>query len=119
MPLLFETGGESACDGVAVVSAPPEAQRARVLARPGMAPEKFEAILARQIPDAEKRARADYVIDTGCSLEETEAAVGALVDALLARGGGGRDGASSRAAAGAAAAAGGAQPKGGSGGGGD
>jgi dephospho-CoA kinase len=65
-----------------VVSAPAEAQRARVLARPGMTEEKFAAILKLQVPDAEKRARADYVIDTGASLAETRAAVARLVEKL-------------------------------------
>ena len=69
---------------MAVVSAPAQAQRERVLARPGMSEEKFAKILALQLPDSEKRARADYVIDTGCSLEETRAAVKALVAGLLA-----------------------------------
>lgn len=84
IPLLFEKGGHEAVDTVVVVSAPAEDQRARVLARPGMTEQKFEHILSLQVPDAEKRAQADHVIDTGRSLEETGAEVRALI-ALLQR----------------------------------
>ena len=69
IPLLFEGGGERGMDAVAVVTAPPEIQRERVLQREGMTAERFEAILGHQIPDAEKRARADFVIDTSQGLE--------------------------------------------------
>jgi dephospho-CoA kinase len=82
IPLLFETGGEDRVDRVAVVSAPPDVQRARVLARPGMTVEAFENILKRQMPDAEKRARADYVIDTGHGVEAARAQVEAIVREL-------------------------------------
>ena len=85
IPLLFEKGGAAGVDAVAVVSAPPEHQRARVLARPAMTPQKFEQILALQVPDAEKRARADFVIETGCSLEETRGAVAGLVERIRNR----------------------------------
>jgi dephospho-CoA kinase len=83
IPLLYEKTGAAGLDAVAVVSAPAEVQRARVLARPGMTVEKFEKILALQVPDAEKRARADFVIDTGLTLAETRAQVAALVAHLL------------------------------------
>ena len=84
IPLLYEKGGGLGLDAVAVVSAPADAQRARVLARPGMTTEKFEQILALQLSDSEKRARADFVIDTGVSLDETRAAVDRLIAALTA-----------------------------------
>ena len=84
IPLLFEKGGAQAVDRVVVVSAPAEVQRARVLARNGMTEAKFADILELQTPDAEKRARADHVIDTGTSLEETEAEVLALIERLRA-----------------------------------
>lgn len=86
IPLLFETGGEAAVDAVVVVTADPEAQAARVLARPGMTRERFEAILARQVPDAEKRRRADFVVDTGHGLEAARAQVREIVGTVLAPG---------------------------------
>jgi dephospho-CoA kinase len=85
IPLLFEKGGSRQVDAVVVVSASAEAQRERVLARPGMTVEKFEQILQLQVPDAEKRARADYVVDTGTSLAETRHAVQRLVHQLTRR----------------------------------
>jgi len=85
IPLLFEGSGHAAVDTIVVVSAPAQAQRARVLARPGMTVEKFEHILGLQIPDAEKRERAHHVIDTGTTLDETKAQVTDLIDALRKR----------------------------------
>jgi dephospho-CoA kinase len=82
IPLLFESTGAQAVDKIVVVSAPPDVQRARVLGRPGMTEEKFEGLLARQTSDAEKRARADFVIDTGGPFDETRAQVRAVLDAL-------------------------------------
>lgn len=82
IPLLFETGGEEAFDKVIVVSTTAEQQRKRVLARPGMTEEKFEQILARQLPDAEKRAQADFVVDTSGSLTQTRDQVKAILSCL-------------------------------------
>ena len=82
IPLLFEKEGWRAVDRIAVVSAPAEVQRARVLARPGMTEEKFERIVAQQVPDAEKRARADFVIDTGLPIEQTRDSVRRIVACL-------------------------------------
>jgi dephospho-CoA kinase len=82
IPLLFETGGEGEFDAVVTVSAPAAVQRERVLARPGMSKAKFEAILARQTPDSDKRARADFVIDTGADLSTTEQQVQDIIACL-------------------------------------
>jgi dephospho-CoA kinase len=82
IPLLYETGGEGRCDAVLVVTAPPEVQRARVLARPGMTEAAFAAIRAKQMPDAEKRARADFVIDTSLGFAHAEAEVERIIAAL-------------------------------------
>ena len=86
IPLLFETGGDAAMDAVVVVSADPQIQRERVLARPGMTPERFAAILERQTPDAEKRRRADFVIDTGLGLEAARVQVRRIVETVLSPG---------------------------------
>ncbi|TPL81232.1 dephospho-CoA kinase [Mesorhizobium sp. B2-3-13] len=88
IPLLFETGGRGRVDKVVVVTAPAEVQRQRVLARPGMSEEKLASILAKQVPDAEKRRLADFVIDTGEGLEAARAAVAAIIAEI--KGGSGR-----------------------------
>jgi dephospho-CoA kinase len=85
IPLLLETGGEKNVDVVVVVSAPAAEQRARVLARPGMSEAKFEAILAAQTPDADKRKRADFVIDTSQGMESARRQVEAVLATLRAR----------------------------------
>ncbi|BCG91951.1 dephospho-CoA kinase [Mesorhizobium sp. 131-2-1] len=82
IPLLFETGGRDRVDKVVVVTAPAEVQRARVLARPGMNEEKLAAILAKQVPDAEKRRQADFIVDTGQGFDAARAAVGAIIAEL-------------------------------------
>jgi len=84
IPLLFEKGGEAKVDAVVVVSAPYAVQRARVLQRPGMTPDKFDQIVALQMNDADKRARADYVIDTGQDMQATRKDVRELVKKLRA-----------------------------------
>jgi dephospho-CoA kinase len=85
IPLLLEAGGHGRVDVVVVVSAPPEMQRERVLARPGMSLEKLEQILARQLHDSEKRARADFIVDTGGTLAESAGQVDKIVESLQGR----------------------------------
>lgn len=80
IPLLFETGGDKRVDAVLVVSAPPEIQRARILAREGMTEHRLDALLARQMPDAEKRARADFVVDTSRGLDPVREAIRDILD---------------------------------------
>ncbi|MFB7145457.1 dephospho-CoA kinase [Agrobacterium deltaense] len=85
IPLLFETGAESRVDRVVVVSCAPEIQRERVLSRPGMTEEKFEMILARQMPDAEKRRRADFIVDSGNGVEAARDQVRQILQKLAAQ----------------------------------
>ena len=82
VPLLFETGGDKRCDAVVVVSAPADLQRRRAFERPGMTEEKLAAILAKQMPDAEKRARADFVVDTSQGFEAARAQVRDILKAV-------------------------------------
>jgi dephospho-CoA kinase len=84
IPLLFETGGEKNCDAVVVVTAPADVQRARVLARPGMTAERLDALLARQMPDAEKRARAHFIVDSSRSYDSARAQVHGILRAVAA-----------------------------------
>jgi dephospho-CoA kinase len=88
IPLLFETGADERCDAVAVVSASPEVQRARVLARPGMDPDKFAHILGKQMPDPDKRRRAHFLVDTGRGFAAAERQVRDIIRALAGRPGG-------------------------------
>ncbi len=85
IPLLFETGAHANFDAIIVVSAPAEVQRERILARPGMTIEKLEGILSRQLPDAAKREKADYVVDTGVPLEDTYRQIDAILKEVLKR----------------------------------
>ena len=85
IPLLFETGRDASVDVIVVVSAPAELQRHRALARPGMTAEKLDMILARQLPDAEKRARAHFVVDTSGTLDDGRRQVAAIVEQLKQR----------------------------------
>jgi dephospho-CoA kinase len=85
IPLLLETGGAARCDAVLVVTAAPDVQRARVLARPGMSEEKFAAILAKQMPDADKRKRAHFIVDTTHGYASAERQVGDILQALASR----------------------------------
>jgi dephospho-CoA kinase len=82
VPLLFETDTHRRCDAIVVVSAPPEVQRQRVLQRPGMTEEKFAAILAKQLPDAEKRRRADFIVDSSKALDHARAQVRDILRAV-------------------------------------
>lgn len=85
IPLLYETGGEADCDAVAVVTTDADTQRARAMERPGMTREHFEMILRKQVPDAQKRARADYLIDTSHGLEPVRAQVQTILEDIAKR----------------------------------
>ncbi len=85
IPLLFETGGQERVDQVVVVTAGPDVQRERVLARPGMTEEKFRSIVAKQVPDEEKRRLADFVIDTGRGMEAARLAVADIIEELTGK----------------------------------
>jgi dephospho-CoA kinase len=85
IPLLFETGAETRVDVTVVVSAPEAVQKQRALARPGMSEAKLSGLLARQLPDAEKRARADFVVDTGTTLADMQAQIDTLIESLESR----------------------------------
>jgi dephospho-CoA kinase len=87
IPLLFETGGDRDCDAVIVVTAPEEVQRARVMARPGMTPERFTMIHVKQMPDHKKRARAHFLVDTSRGLDAARRQVGDILRALAGRSG--------------------------------
>jgi dephospho-CoA kinase len=87
VPLLFETKGDARCDAVLVVTAPPDVQRARALARPGMDAARLDAILARQKPDAEKRRRAHFLVDTSLGMESARHSVRSILRALAGRSG--------------------------------
>jgi dephospho-CoA kinase len=85
IPLLFETGADKRVDVTVALSAPEDVQRNRVLARPGMTAEKLDQLMARQLPDAERRRRADYVVDSGTTLEDMRAALDRLIESLQNR----------------------------------
>ena len=82
IPLLFEIGGEARCNAVVVVSAPADMQRTRAFERPGMTEEKFAALLAKQVPDAEKRRRADFIVDTSVGFDHARAQVRDILSAI-------------------------------------
>ena len=85
IPLLFETDGRNRVDQVVVVTAPPEVQRERVLSRPGMSEEKFRNILAKQVPDGEKRRLADFVVDTGQGMDAAREQVAGIIEELTGK----------------------------------